>query len=162
MPYSPQNLGPIMGEGYDAETDSLKHLGTVDTHETQTFPEATDLTVTIAGHAMAHTWSAWAEIADSGATTFSSRISNHTHISAIGIEETSAAGNLWMIEISYGDSYIVVARVRFETLKVGQLETTPIMRIRSAHIPEGQTVYARCMCSAAGEDCQIHLRYYSG
>jgi len=161
MPYPPQGgLEEIKGTNFDVTRDSLEHIGQHGTHASMIFPEATDESVTFTSHVAADTWSAWAEIVDNNAVTFSSKITSDTHICAIGIESTETTDLLWMIEIAYGAAYTPVARVRYVSQKTGRLDIVPSFRLRSEHIPTGETVYYRLMCSVGNNDTTIHLRYY--
>lgn len=151
----------IKGTGWDGSTDTLFEVGKYIIHNTLIFPEATSSTVTLNSHANADTWSVWTEIVDApGGTTFTSQIDAIAHITSICIEDTSVAGEIWMMEISYGDAHVPVARLRFVSGAVGILPAVQQFRIRGAPIPVGQTVYYRLMCSVGNKNCKIHLRYY--
>ena len=144
MGFSPQgNLEGIKGSDFNPDRDTLGHIGQHGNHDCIIFPVTTALTVTLTSHANPHVWSAWAEIADSGATTFSSMITSDTHITGIGIENASVADETWMIEISYGAARTVVARARFVTQQIGSLELVEVFKIHSEHILSGETVYYR-------------------
>ena len=158
--YIEAGIDDMKGVGWDADSDTLHEIGRSITHNTAIFPEATNLTITIAGHANADTWSAWVEIQDSAATTFTSKIIGEGHITAVNVEDTSISGKVWMLEIAYGVAKINVARIRFISASLGGLPAITGSIIRSDHIPDDETVYARLMCSAGGEDCMIHIRYY--
>jgi len=158
--YVKAGIDDMKGDYWDSDLDSLHEMGKVITHESAIFPDATDLTVTITAHANPDTWSAWAEIQDSGATTFSSKVTGEGHISAVNIEDTSASGETWMLEIAYGDAKTMIARVRFISASLGGLPAVTGVRVRSIHIPDDETVYARLMCSAGGATCMLHIRFY--
>ncbi len=154
------DLSEIKGEEFDETRDTLDHLGQHETHNSHIFPESTNLTVILTAHVNPDTWSAWAEIQDSGATTLSSKISSIAHICAVSVESTSAANETWMVEVAYGDSKVISASARFVSQSVGMLELVQFFRIRSRHIPSSETIYYRLMCSVGGETCLVHFRYF--
>lgn len=154
------DVSGIKGIGWDSSRDTLFELGRYVLHDTFIFPEATNLIVTLNSHVNADTWSAWTEIVDSGATTFTSKVDAIVHITSICVEDTSVADEMWMLEISYGSAYAVVARLRFVSGSIGILPAIQQFPIRGRHIPAGETVYYRLMCSAGNKNCQIHMRYY--
>lgn len=159
--YVKAGIDDMKGSGWDADRDTLHELGVASLHDTQIFPSTTDQTVTIASHVNPDTFSDWAEIVDSpGGTTFSSVISDETHLTAINIEDTSASGETWILELAYGDAKMQVAIIRFVSASIGNLPAITGVRIRSTHIPNGETVYARLMCSSGATECLIHIRYY--
>ena len=150
----------ILGDGFTTDRDTLAHLGKHQNHDAKIFPEATNVTITLTAHASANTWSAWAEIADSGATTFSSKVTDHTHITGIMVENTSAVDKVWMLEISYGSAKVVVSRSRFIGGSAGVLPAIQSIFINSDQIPTGETVYYRLMSTQAGGTCQVHIVYH--
>ena len=154
------DLTEVKGEDFQEDRDSLEHLGQHETHSSHIFPESTDLTITLTAHADPDTWSAWAEIQDSDATTFSSKIASVAHISAVSIESTSVANETWMVEVAYGGSKSISARARFVSQSIGMLELVQFFRIRSFHIPANETIYYRLMCSSGGASCLVHFRYF--
>jgi len=158
--YVKAGIDDMKGDYWDADLDSLHEVGKYITHESSIFPDATNLTVTITAHANPDTWSAWAEIQDSGATTFTSKITGEGHISAVNIEDTSTSGDIWMLEIAYGDVKTIIARIRFVSSTIGNLPAITGVRVRSVHIPDDETVYARLMCNTGGATCKLHIRYY--
>lgn len=159
--YVKAGIDDMKGDGWDADRDTLHEMGLNILHETHVFPESTDQTITIPGHVNPNVYSGWAEIVDApGGTTFSSVISDESHITAINIEDTSVSGKIWMLEIAYGDAKTRIAIIRFISSSTGNLPAITGVRIRATHIPNGELVYARLMCSSGGEDCMIHIRYY--
>lgn len=153
------DLTEIKGGDFEGDRDTLEHLGQHETHNTHIFPEATGATITLTAGA-GDTWSAWVEIQDSGLVTLSSKITSTAHISAIAVESTSAQNETWMVEISYGSSNTICARARFVSQSIGMLELVQFFRIRSEHIPAGETIYYRLMCSAGAATCLVHFRYF--
>ncbi len=163
MGYAPQNIGgleQIRGDAFDVDRDTLDHAGQHIQHLCIIFPEDTSLTFSMTAHVNPHVWSAWAEIVDSAATTFSSMITSDAHISAVAIEATDAANEIWMMEIAYGATHIPVGSCRFVSQSIGSLELVQFFPIHTRHIEAGETVYYRLMCSNGGQICQLHLRYY--
>ena len=159
--YVKAGIDDIKGDDWTEDVDTLEHIGNYVTHETQIFPASTDQTLTVAGNVVANVWSAWVEMVDApGATTFSSVITATAHLTAVNIEDTSVANEIWMLEIAYGATKVMIARIRFISASLGNLPAITGVRIRSTHMPSDETIYARLMCSAGGEDCKLHLRYY--
>ena len=159
--YVKAGIDDIKGDGWVEDIDNLEHIGNYITHGTQIFPESTAQTLTVAGNVAANVWSAWVEMVDApGGTTFTSMITGDAHLTAVNIEDTSVANNIWMLEIAYGAAKTCIARIRFISASLGNLPAVTGVRVRSCHIPTGEVIYARLMCSAGGEDCKLHLRYY--
>ncbi|MBA7663003.1 hypothetical protein ES703_71036 [subsurface metagenome] len=158
--YVKAGIDDMKGDGW-TDLYTLEEIGRNVTHETRIFPEDTAHTITIAGHANPDEWSNWVEMAElPGGVTFSSKVTNIGHLNAINVEDTSASGLTWMLEIAYGDPKVTIARVRFISASIGNLPAIYPKRIRSRHMPSDEIIYARLMSSAAGADCKIHLRYY--
>jgi len=159
--YVKAGIDDMKGDGWVADRDTLEEVGEHIIHETKIFPEDTGHTITVAGHANPDIWSDWVEMAElPGGVTFSSKVTSVGHLTAVNVEDTSASGLIWMLEIAYGEEYILLARVRFISASIGNLPAIYHTRIRSLHVPSDELIYARLMCSAGGEDCKIHLRYY--
>lgn len=160
--YVKAGIDDMKGDGWVAIDSTLADFGLVNAHHTQIFPETTDLTCTVTAHAVANTWGAWVELTDSGANTLTTEFaSNDGHITAIMVEETESAGETWLAEIAYGDSKVKTAQMRFVSGSVGILPAIQQVRIRSTHIPAGETIYGRLMSTKAGEETiKIHVRYY--
>jgi len=160
--YVKAGIDDMKGDGWEATDRTLTDLGFCNAHDTATFPEETNLTCTVTAHANINEWGDWVELVDSGANTFTSKVaSNDSHISSIVVEETESAGETWMIEISYGAAKTRCASMRLVSASVGVMPAIQSMRVRAEHIPAGETVYARLMCSKAGaETVKIHIRYH--
>lgn len=128
-------------------------------HESFLFPE--DVTETMSfTSGIADTFGAWAEIVDNNAVTFSSKVTSPTHISGTIIEGTDTADKFWVLEISWGASNVIVARMRFGS---GSKFVAPAqqVRVRAGFIPTGETVYYRLKCEdTAGAVATAHFRYH--
>ena len=128
-------------------------------HVSDIFPEDTDETVTVTAGGTAHVFGAWAEVTD-GVNTLSSKFATKSgHITGILIEETSRTDEIYLLEISYGASKIGIANSRFMKTTVF-LDVSHQTRIRSFHIPPGETIYYRLKCVTALSTASIHFRYY--
>lgn len=159
--YVKAGIDDMKGADWDPDRDTLEEAGIYITHETKIFPESTDQTLTVAGHANPDEWSDWVEMVDApGGITFTSKVTSEGHLTAVNAEDTSASGEIWMLEIAHGDTKVHVARVRFISASLGNLPAIYHTRIRSEHIPSDELIYARLMCSVGGANCKIHLRYY--
>ena len=160
--YVKAGIDDMKGDDWAGVDDTLHDLGLVNAHETFVFPEDTGKTVTVTAHANIDTWGAWVELVDSGANTLTSKFAaNDGHIADILIESTESAGQVWMLELSYGEAKVNCGRERFVSASVGFVPAAQQMRIRAPHIPAGETIYGRLMCDKAGEEtCLIHVRYY--
>lgn len=126
-------------------------------HNTRIFPEASNLDVIFTSGVGADTWGAWTEIVDSAATTFSSRITSNTHLTAIMPEHASIIDQVWMIEISYGAAHTVIARLRVVSGAQNKLPAVSQQRIRSSHIPAGEIVYYRMMDETGGGTLNVSI-----
>lgn len=129
-------------------------------HVTQIFPATTDLTCTLTAHANPDTWSAWAEVQDSGATKLSTLTTADLHVSALMIEWCSVTDKLYMIKLAYGDSKIIIAPLRFNSGALNFLPPIQMIRIRASNIPLGEKIYYRMMCETGGATCKVSLRYH--
>ena len=79
----------------------IKDTNDATQHVTTIFPNDTNLTCTFMAHANANTWSAWAEIQDSGATKLSDTCAGRPlHLTAMLVETISDNGAIYMMEIS--------------------------------------------------------------
>ena len=130
-------------------------------HTTFIYPGDTNLTCTLTAHATANTWSAWAEITDSGANTLSSLFAADVgHITSMVIETISDDNAIYMIEIAYGADKTLITSGRFAG---GTKFQAPNMQKRfwADPLPAGETVYYR-MKTATGvaDTATIHLRYH--
>ena len=145
----------------DDEGKQNKILDAVD-HVTSIFPADTNLTCTFTAHATANTWSAWVEIADSGATKLSAATATADgHLTSMGIETMSEANTIYMIEIAWGAAKVVNFRGRFAGAT--KFETpTGHLRFWAPHLPAGQLIYYRMKTATAVADtCTIHFRYHT-
>ena len=116
------------------------------------------MTVTAGG--VANTWSAWAAIVDNLAAELSTVFAaSDGHICSILIEECSIKDMRYLLEVSYGAAKVIVARTRFMKQNV-KLDVDHQRRIRSIHIPAGETVYYRLKCETADATAEVHFRYY--
>jgi len=138
----------------DETFDAVHHVSAI-------YPADTNLTVTLTAHANANTWSAWAELTDSGATTFSSLLAaQKCHITAFYVEELSDIDTIYMMEIAYGAAKVQIAAGRFAGATKFQVPPGNF-RFWAPDIPAGETVYYRLKsASAVADTAQIHLRYH--
>ena len=129
-------------------------------HVSDIFPDDTNKTVTITAGAVINTFGAWAAVVDNLAAEFSTVFAAADgHLAAILVEECSLTDVRYLLEISYGATNVIVARSRF--MKVNsKVDVSHFTRIRSIHIPAGETVYYRLKCETADATAEIHFRYY--
>jgi len=130
-------------------------------HATLIFPGDTDLTCTFTAGQALDTWSAWAEIVDSGATTFSSLLAAAAgHITVVQEEEVSDEATRYMIEIAYGDLKVPITEQRFAGSGKFQNPDNHA-RVFATEIPAGETVYYRMKSNTAVADTAlVHIRYH--
>jgi len=130
-------------------------------HATLIFPDDTNLTCTLTAHASANTWSSWTEIADSGATTLSSKFAIYEgHIVSVVVESVSEVDTIYMLELSWGSSNSVISRWRLAGTTKFQ-NPSHQLRVRSPHIDAGETIYYRLKSAAAVANTMlVHFRYY--
>jgi len=152
--------------GPPTDTDVLmgyiKQIIVENCHETFIFPESTANVCTLTAHASPNTWSAWAEIADNQGTpdTLSSKFASVVgHLSGMLVEVTSVAGELYMVEIAYGDPKVVISRHRVLS-ETNKLPIAQVARERPDIIPAGETVYARVMAETGAATLNVHFRYH--
>ena len=132
-------------------------------HETYIFPVTTAYTCTLTAHADAHTWSDWVEVVDSDdpANALSDMFTSKAgHVSSMVAHEASQDDTDYMVELSYGAAKVHLSswRVHSETNKV---TSTGQSRVSGAHVPAGETVYARIMCAtAAAKTLTVHFRWW--
>ena len=139
----------------------LKEIDDATQHVTSVFPVDTNLTCTFTAHANANTWSAWTEIADSGATKLSAAsATNPMHLTSILIETISDAAAIYMYELSWGAAKTIATRGRFAG--VGKFQAANIQdRFWAPHLPAGELIYYRMKTETAVADtCTIHFRYH--
>ncbi|MBA7636006.1 hypothetical protein ES703_43619 [subsurface metagenome] len=129
-------------------------------HVSSLFPEDTDETVTLTAGGTDNTFGAWAEITD-GVNTLSSKFATKPgHVCAIIVEDVNQVDERYVLEISYGAAYVMIGRTRF--MKSGVLVNVEhSRRIRSIHVPPGETVYYRLKCETLGKTAIVQFRYYN-
>ena len=131
-------------------------------HPSKVFPDNTNLECTFTAGLAANTWSAWTEIVDSGATTFTSLIASKPgHITVIQEEELSDINALYMVELAYGETTKVpLTEQRFAG--TGKFQNPPNQaRAYAIRIPAGEKVYYRMKTDTAVADtAKVHLRYH--
>jgi len=139
----------------------LRDLWEVEHHETLIFPDDTNLTCTLTAHEDANTWSSWAEIVDSEATTLSSKFATQTgHLVAMTVESVSEENAVYMVEFAYGDDKTVVSRWRFAGA-TKFLNPIHQVRMRGVHIPAGEKIYYRAKTETAVADTAlVYFRYF--
>ena len=145
----------------DAVQTDMDEIVQLSTHETAIFPTATNLTCTLTAHADANTWSAYTEIVDSAATTLSSVFAAcDGHVTAMVTESANTDDTTYMVELSYGASHTVISEWRLVS-GTRKVSSTGQSSARGAHIPLGETVYARVMCETAGsKTLAVHFRHF--
>lgn len=160
--YVKAGIDDMKGDDWVALDSTLTDFGLDNAHTTIIFPETTGLTCTVTAHANVNEWGAWVELADSGVDTLTSKFASKAgHIVAILVESTESAGQIWEVQLSYGESRINCGSMRFVSASVGFVPATQQIRVRAGHIPAGETIYGRLMCDKAGEEtATIHVRYY--
>lgn len=141
----------------------LRHIDDATQHESSIFPSDTDLTCTFTAHATPDTWSAWAEIQDSGATKLSDACATDPmHITAIGIETLSEDDAIYMIEIVWGAAKTSITSGRFAGATKFQTPTEHL-RFWAPPVPAGELIYVRMKTDTAVADtCTVHFRYHCG
>jgi len=139
----------------------LREIDDATQHVTSIFPSDTNLTCTFTAHANANTWSAWTEIADSGATKLSAAFATAPgHITSILIETISDNNAVYMFEIAWGAAKSPITSGRFAG--VGKFQTAHTQeRFWAPPFPAGQLIYYRMKTETAVADtCTIQLRYH--
>ena len=156
-------LRQIMGKEHEFHDHaSLSHMENEVSHDTITYPEDTDETVTLTSAGGANTFGAWTELVDNNAVTLSSKFATkHGHISGIFVETASAAaGTIYMFEISFGAAKIIVFRERFiapgPSIKGAPTQVPYGLGI---DLPFGETIYYRSKDSVGGEACTVEIGY---
>jgi len=130
-------------------------------HSTRIFPGDTSLECTLTAGQPLDTWSAWAEIVDSGATTFSSLLAAAPgHITVVQEEEVSDEATRYMLEIAYGAAKVPLTSQRFAGSGKFQNPDNHA-RVFGNEIPAGETVYYRMKSNTAVADtAKVHIRYH--
>ena len=142
-------------------TTNSETIRELSTHETLIFPAVTNLTCTLTAHANANEYSAYTEVADSAATKLSSVFSAcDGHVTGMITEDASEDDTVYMVELSYGASHTIISTWRLVS-GTNKVSSTGQSSARGAHIPLGETVYARVMCAtAAAKTLTVHFRYF--
>ena len=129
-------------------------------HVSDIFPDDTNKTVTLTAGGVADTFGAWAPIVDNLAVELSTVYAAAPgHICSIIIEECSRTDERYRLEVSYGAARVVMARSRFMKI-LNKLNVDHQRRIRSIHIPAGETVYYRLKCETALGTAEVQFRHY--
>ena len=129
-------------------------------HVSDIFPDDTNKTVTLTAGGVADTFGAWAAIVDNLAAELSTVFAAQDgHIAAILIEDCSVTDDRYELEVSYGAARVVLARSRFMKV-LNKLNVSHQTRIRSMHVPAGETVYYRLKCETALATAEAHFRTY--
>ena len=144
------------------QTSQLDEIDDATRHVTQIFPGDTNLTLIFTAHANANTWSAWTEIQDSGATTFSSLFATaRGHITALFIETLSDINTIYMLEIAYGAAKVPITSGRFAGATKFQVPPGNL-RFWAPEFPPGEPIYYRMKTATAVADTAIiHFRYHA-
>lgn len=150
----------MIGNGSNMQ-EILNFLEEDASHESFLFPEDSNETVTMTAHASADTFGAWTEIVDNNAITLSSKFALKCgHISSILAESASATDKVYIYEISYGATNIVIGRGRLMSGSV-RISNTQQARFRGLGIPAGETVYYRIKCETGGANITASCRYHT-
>lgn len=150
----------MIGNGGKIE-EILNFLNEDAAHESLLFPEDSNETMTLTAHASADTFSAWTEIVDNNAVTFSSKLALKSgYISSTMAESASATDKVYIYEISYGAAKTVIGRGRLMSGSV-RISNTQQARFRGLEIPAGETVYYRIKCETGGADITASIRYHT-
>ena len=133
-------------------------------HLTYVFPENTEFMVEFTAGVAVNTFGEWAEIEDNdsvgGPDTLSSKaLTKGLHVAGVQIEDVSEKDKSYLIEISYGDSKVVMSRHRFKS-GTNVNPTIQQQRIRNVQIPAGEVIYYRMACEVANATCEVVLRYH--
>ncbi len=143
-----------------AELILLNELSLEHSHRTKVFPENSNETMTFTAHGSNNTFSAWVEIVDNNAVTLSSKFATAGgHITGILAESTSDKDKIYILEVSYGASKIIVATARLLAGNV-KLSAKEQQRMSSVPIPAGETVYYRIKCETGGASLTAGIRYH--
>lgn len=131
-------------------------------HATYLFPGDTGLTCMFTAGEALNTWSAWAEIVDSGANTLSSLFAAvRGHITVIQEEEVSDINTRYQLELAFGDAKTHITSQRFAGSGKFQNPDNHA-RIFAFEIPAGEVVYYRMKSNTAVADTAlVHIRYHT-
>lgn len=132
-------------------------------HDSEVFPDSTARIIELTAGTPADTWSNWAEIEDDTPVTpvtFSSKVTEETHITGLLIEDLSDSDKRYELEIAWGDDKTRFLVHRFLSGEVKKLPAIQFMRIRAESIPVGERVYYRMRCQEPLATCEVSLRYH--
>jgi len=141
------------------EDGIVREIDDATKHVTSIFPSDTNLTCTFTAHATAHTWSAWAEVQDSGATKLSALFATCPgHITSALIETVSDDSALYMYEMAWGAAKNKIVAGRFAG--AGKFQAAHIQdRFWAPPFPAGQLIYYRLKTGTGVADtCTVHFR----
>ena len=133
-------------------------------HDSEIYPDSTDLTCAFIAGNPANTWSVWAEVVDDTApvpVSLSSKFATQSgHVSGALIEDLSHKDKRYELCMSYGDGKVCIFRHRFLSGEVRKLAAVQIIRVRAGVIPAGETIYGRMKCEQALATCEVSFRYH--
>jgi len=130
-------------------------------NETFLFPEATNITCTLAAGGGNNTWGAWVQIQDSNALLFSTRFAARAgFLSECALSNFSVDLSRYMFEIGWGAVPTVVARGMCISATAATGPLPYFVDLRSGQIPAGELIYYRMMCETGGATCLVGFRYY--
>lgn len=130
-------------------------------HVSDIFPDDTNKTVTLTAGAVVNTFGAWAAIVDNLAAELSTVFAvDSGHICCLLIEDCNQTDDRYELEIAYGAARVMVARSRFMKV-LNKVNVNHQTRVRSIHIPAGETLYYRLKCEVALATVEMHFRYYT-
>ncbi len=129
-------------------------------HVSAIFPDDTNKTVTLTAGGVVNTFGAWAAIVDNLAVEMSTVFAaQNGHICCVLVEDCNQTDERYEVEVAWGAARVVVARSRFMKA-LNKSNVAHMTRIRSHHIPAGETVYYRLKCEVALATAEVHFRYY--
>lgn len=150
-------------EEWQSEDKAWSEINWEWAHTSGIFPADTNLTCTFAAGGSTDTFGAWAEIEDNTSGTTlkltAQAASANLHLSALFIESTDTVDKMYMIEIGYGSTPTVIYRMRFGS---GSKAVAVMQqgRMRSDHIPTGETIKYRMKCETASAEATVSLRFH--
>ena len=136
-------------------------------HRSFLFPDLSsniDLTCTLTSGAI-DTFGTWAEVTDSGPTTFGSLCAAAAlHITALRIKSTSVADVLYVIELGYGpnDGDVTVTGPHDFGSGTKKIDSDEQVRLRMSHVPAGSKLWYRMKTeNNLNATATIVLRYHA-
>jgi len=133
-------------------------------HDSEIFPDSTELVCTFTAGTPANTWGAWVEIVDNTPVTpitFSSKFAAEAgHLSGALIEDISHKDKRYEVCGAYGDAKVCIFDHRFVAGEVKKLAAIQAIRVRAPQIPAGETIYYRMRCEEPLATCEISFRYH--